>query len=126
MHLSSNSSLSCDRSTASSILSSPKSAILSFFLQLPVSSCFLQVIQQLLTSPSSPSCEMILIYEESITKCSLLFWIFSVRILAWTSSIPTEVFSWFSSFSAGRLRDNTSIRPRLLPYKSSFNYHPSI
>jgi hypothetical protein len=36
--------------------SSPKSAILSFLLQLPVSSCFLQVIQQQLTSPSAPSC----------------------------------------------------------------------
>jgi hypothetical protein len=52
----SSSSLSCDRSIAPSKLSSPKSAILSFLLQLPVSSCFLQVIQQLLTSPSSPSC----------------------------------------------------------------------
>jgi hypothetical protein len=30
--------------------------ILSFLLQLPVSSCFLKVIQQLHTSPSSPSC----------------------------------------------------------------------
>jgi hypothetical protein len=50
------SSLSFDRSIASSKLSSPKSAILSFLLQLPVSSCFLQVIQQLLKSPSSPSC----------------------------------------------------------------------
>jgi hypothetical protein len=48
--------LSRDRSIASSKLSSPKSAILSFLLQLPVSSCFLKVIQQLLTSPSSPSC----------------------------------------------------------------------
>jgi hypothetical protein len=48
----SSSSLSCDRPK----LSSPKSAILSSLLQLPVSSCFLQVIQQLLTSPSSPSC----------------------------------------------------------------------
>jgi hypothetical protein len=46
----------CDKSIASSKLSSPKSAILSFLLQLPVSSCFLKVIQQLLTSPSSPSC----------------------------------------------------------------------
>jgi hypothetical protein len=51
----SSSSVSCDRSIASSKLSSPKSAIQSFLLQLPVSSCFLQVIQQLLTSPSSPS-----------------------------------------------------------------------
>jgi hypothetical protein len=51
---SSSSSLSCDRSTASSKLRSPKRAILSFLLQLPVSSCFLKVTQQLLTSPSSP------------------------------------------------------------------------
>jgi hypothetical protein len=50
----SSSNLSCDRSIASSKLSSPKSAILSFLLKLPVSSCFLQVIQQLHTSPSSP------------------------------------------------------------------------
>jgi hypothetical protein len=50
------SSLSCDRSVASSKLSSPKSAILSFLLQLPVSSCFLKFIQQLLMSPSSSSC----------------------------------------------------------------------
>jgi hypothetical protein len=50
------SSLSCDRSVATSKLSSPKSAILSFLLQLPVTSCFLHVIQPLLTSPSSPSC----------------------------------------------------------------------
>jgi hypothetical protein len=40
-------SLSCDRSIASSKLSSPKSAILRFLLQLPVSPCFLKVIQQL-------------------------------------------------------------------------------
>jgi hypothetical protein len=52
----SSSSLSCNRSIASSKLSSPKGAILNFLLQLPVSSCFLQVIQQLLTSPCSPSC----------------------------------------------------------------------
>jgi hypothetical protein len=52
----SSSDLSCDRSIASSKLSSPKSVILSILLQLPVSSCFLQVIQQLLTSSSSPSC----------------------------------------------------------------------
>jgi hypothetical protein len=50
----SSSSLSCDSSIASSKLSSPKSAILSFLLQLRVDSCFLKVIQQLLT-PSSPS-----------------------------------------------------------------------
>jgi hypothetical protein len=48
----SSSSLSCDRSKLSSL----KSAILSFLLQLAVSSCFLQIIQQLLKSPSSPSC----------------------------------------------------------------------
>jgi hypothetical protein len=48
--------LSRDRSIASSKLSSPKSAILSFLLHFPVSSCFLKVIQQLHTSPSSPSC----------------------------------------------------------------------
>jgi hypothetical protein len=36
--------LSPYRSIASSKLSSPKSAILSFLLQLPVSSCFLKVI----------------------------------------------------------------------------------
>jgi hypothetical protein len=50
------SSLSCDRSISFSKLSSPKSAILSFLFQLPVSSSFLKVIQQLLTSPSLPSC----------------------------------------------------------------------
>jgi hypothetical protein len=50
--LKSSSSLSCDRSIASSKLSSPKSAIQSFPLQLPVSSCFLKAIQQLLTAPS--------------------------------------------------------------------------
>jgi hypothetical protein len=49
VNCSSISSLSCDRSIASSKLSSPKSAILSFLLQLPVSSCFLNIIQQLLT-----------------------------------------------------------------------------
>jgi hypothetical protein len=49
---SSSSSLSCDRSIASSKLSSPKSAILSLFLQLPVSSCFLNFIQYLLTITS--------------------------------------------------------------------------
>jgi hypothetical protein len=53
---SSSSSLSCDRSIASSKLGSLKRAILIFLLQLSVSSCFLKVIQQLLTSPSSPSC----------------------------------------------------------------------
>jgi hypothetical protein len=44
----SSSSLSCDRSIASSKLSFPKSAILSFLLQLPVSSCFRKVIHSCL------------------------------------------------------------------------------
>jgi hypothetical protein len=62
MNKSSN-SLSCDRSIASSKLSSP-----SFLLQLPVSSCFLQVIQQLLTSPSSPSCPSNLSFDDVFQK----------------------------------------------------------
>jgi hypothetical protein len=61
---SSSNKLSCDKSTASSKLSSPKSAIPSFLLQLPVSSCFLQVIQQLLTSPSSPCCSSNLSFSD--------------------------------------------------------------
>jgi hypothetical protein len=42
MVLCSSSCLSCDRSIVSSKLSSPEGAILSFLLQLPVSSCFLR------------------------------------------------------------------------------------
>jgi hypothetical protein len=66
--ISSSSSLSCDRSIASSKLSSANSAILSFLLQLPVFSCFLQVIQQLLTSPSSPSCPANLSFNDVFYK----------------------------------------------------------
>jgi hypothetical protein len=69
---SSSSSLYCDRSTASSKLSSPKCAILSFLLQLPVSSCFLKVIQQLLTSPSSPSWPSNLSFNEDFFRKQFL------------------------------------------------------
>ena len=48
--------LSYDRSKASSKASSSHSAILSFLLQMRVSSPFLKVIQNLPTSSSSPSC----------------------------------------------------------------------
>jgi hypothetical protein len=49
---------------ASSKLGSSKSAILSFLLQLPVSSCFLQAIQQLVTYPSSPTCPFNLSFND--------------------------------------------------------------
>ena len=52
----SHSSLSYDRSKASSKASSSHSAIQSFLLQMRVSSPFLKVIQQLPTSSSSSSC----------------------------------------------------------------------
>jgi hypothetical protein len=64
----SSSSLSCDRSIASSKLSSPKREILSFLLQLPVSSCFHEIIQQLITSPSSPSCPYNLSFNDATQK----------------------------------------------------------
>ena len=50
------SSLSYDRSKASSSASSPYKAIQTFLLQITVSSPFLKVIQQLPMSSSSPSC----------------------------------------------------------------------
>jgi hypothetical protein len=50
------SSLSYDRSKASSKASSPHSAIQSFLLQMRVSSPFLKIIQKLPTSSSSSSC----------------------------------------------------------------------
>jgi hypothetical protein len=50
------SSLSYDRSKASSKASSPHTAIQSFLLQMRVSSPFLKVIQQLRTSSSLSSC----------------------------------------------------------------------
>jgi hypothetical protein len=86
---SSSSSLSCERSIASSELSSPKSEILSFLLQLPVSSCFLQVIQQLLTSPSSPSCPYNLSFNDVLQKaiCAQSIWL-SFVLLCEECSFP--------------------------------------
>ena len=68
------SSLSYDRSKASSKASSPHSAIQSFLLQMRVSSPFLKVIQQLPASSSSSSCHFYppFIFP-SITRCRRQF-----------------------------------------------------
>jgi hypothetical protein len=75
------SSLSYDRSKASSKESSPHSAIQSFLLQMRVSSPFLKVIQQPPTSSSSSSCHLYLPFylyikweiDISAQKCNVCF-----------------------------------------------------
>jgi len=68
------SSLSYDRSKASSKASSPRSAIQSFLLQMRVSSFFLKVIQYLHTSSSSSSCHPYpFLTLPSITRCRSQF-----------------------------------------------------
>ena len=66
------SSLSYERSEASSKSSSPHSANQSFLLQMRVSSPFLKVIQQLPTSSSLSSCHLPCIFP-SITRCRRQF-----------------------------------------------------
>jgi hypothetical protein len=115
MHIgsSSSSSLSCDRSIASSKLSSPKCAILSFLLQLPVSSCFLQVIQQLLTSPSSPSCPYNLTYRISVGKLE------GRRPLGRPRRMPTELLDFFFLPSSGVLGSRNATFRKLDLFPSS-------
>ena len=78
MHIHSFSSLSYDRSKASSKASSPFSVISSFLLQMRESSPFLKVIQSLLTSSSSSSCHFYPAFDAQ--------WIKNILVQAYISS----------------------------------------